>query len=209
MKIEINYMNTKLITEIKSKEVPIKVNDLLQNIKLFLKTNDNNFILFDEDQNRLKELDIINPKKVDKIILYLIKSSCKENNIDDKNNLNENSNLNKLIMKCTDAKKEIEKKTNFSFNQQNRINFIEFLENRNGNDPLGRLMDLFVELNENNMIQIRIGNENNANLIEPVEADENLLSNLLSMGFPEDRARQALINSRNNINRATEMHLGE
>ena len=107
MKIEINYMNTKLITEIKSKEVPIKVNDLLQNIKLFLKTNDNNFILFDEDQNRLKELDIINPKKVDKIILYLIKSSCKENNIDDKNNLNENSNLNVLVQKKRLKRKQI------------------------------------------------------------------------------------------------------
>jgi uncharacterized UBP type Zn finger protein len=209
MKLEINFMNNKLITEIKKNETPIKVKDLLQDIKLFLKTNDNNFILFDEDQYRLKESDIIKPKKKDKIILYLMKSSCKVNNVDDKNSLNENSNLNKLIKECTGAKKEIEKKQNYSFNQQNRINFIEFLDNRNGNDPLGRLMDLFVELNENNMIQIRIGNDHNTNPIEPVEADENLLSNLLSMGFPENRARQALINSRNNINRATEMLLGE
>jgi len=70
-------------------------------------------------------------------------------------------------------------------------------------------MDLFVELNENNMIQIRIENENNNNPIEPIEAHENLLSNLLSMGFPEDRARQTLINTRNNINRVTEILLGE
>ena len=209
MKLEINYMNTKLITEIKKNETPIKVKDLLQDIKLFLKTNDNNFILFDEEQYRLKESDFIKQKKEDKIILYLMKSSFKENNFYDNNSLNENSNLNKLIMECTGAKKEIEKKPNNSFNQQNRINFIEFLDNRNGNPPLGGLMDLFVELNENNMIQIRIGNDNNTNPIEPVEADENLLSNLLSMGFPEDRARQALINSRNNINRATEMLLGE
>ena len=208
--IEINYMNSKLIAEIKNNETPIKVKDLLQDIKLFLKTNENNFILFNEEQYKLKESDIINPKKADKIILYLMKSSCQENNNHfDKKSLNENSNLNKLIMECTGAKKEIEKKPNYSFNQQNRIDFIEFLENRNRNDPLGRLMDLFVELNENNMIQIRIGNENNNNPIEPVEADENLLSNLLSMGFPEDRARQALINSRNNINRATEILLGE
>ena len=80
-------------------------------------------------------------------------------------------------MECTISKKEIEKKQNYSFNQQNRLNFIEFLENRNGNHPLGWLMDLFVELNENNMIQIRIGNKNNNNPIEPIEEDENLLSN--------------------------------
>ena len=29
------------------------------------------------------------------------------------------------------------------------------------------------------------------------------------MGFPEDHARQALINSRNDLNRATEILLGE
>ena len=29
------------------------------------------------------------------------------------------------------------------------------------------------------------------------------------MGFPEDKARQALINTRNNINRETEILLGE
>ena len=112
-------------------------------------------------------------------------------------------------MECTVAKKEIEKKPNYSFYQQNRINFIEFLENRNWNDPLGLLMDLLVELNENNMIQIRIGNDNNNNPIEPIKEDGNLLSNLLSMGFREDRVRQALINTRNNINRATEILLGE
>ena len=38
MKIEINYMNSKLIVEIKNNETPITVKDLLQEIKLFLKT---------------------------------------------------------------------------------------------------------------------------------------------------------------------------
>jgi len=80
MKIKINYMNSKLIAEIKNNETPITVKDLLQKIKLFLKTNENNFNLFNEKQYKLKESDIINPKKVDKIILYLMKSSCKENN---------------------------------------------------------------------------------------------------------------------------------
>ena len=42
-----------------------------------------------------------------------------------------------------------------------------------------------------------------------VEVNEDYVKQLHEMGFPEDRARQALINSRNNINRATEILLGE
>ena len=38
---------------------------------------------------------------------------------------------------------------------------------------------------------------------------ENALRELQDMGFAEDRARQALINSRNDINKATEILLGE
>ena len=43
----------------------------------------------------------------------------------------------------------------------------------------------------------------------PVKADERDVRELQDMGFAEDRARQALINSRNDINRATELLLGE
>jgi len=58
----------------------------------------------------------------------------------------------------------------------------------------------------------QIGNRNHSNMDDnnrQIEADEQLLRELQDMGFPEDRARQALINSRNNINRATEILLGE
>ena len=56
--------------------------------------------------------------------------------------------------------------------------------------------------------RISINNTNNNNN-SPIEADEKALRELKDMGFPEDRARQALINSRNDINRATEILLGE
>ena len=39
--------------------------------------------------------------------------------------------------------------------------------------------------------------------------NESYLNELKDMGFPEDRARQALITSRNNMNRATEILLDE
>ena len=209
MKIEINYMNTRLTTEINKNMKNIKVKDLLQDIKNYFNTNEQNFILFNKDFCRLKEADIIPiPTETDKIVLYLTKSSVSCNSLmNEKNISNEKLNINQLIMKCTGAKKPIEVKPNMP---QNRFGLLEFLDNRNNREdnPFNRLINLLQELEENNMIQIGIVRppENNNN---PVEADENLLRELQEMGFPEDRARQALINSRNNINRATEMLLGE
>ena len=209
MKIEINYMNTRLTTEINKNMKNIKVKDLLQDLKNYFNTNEQNFILFNKDFCRLKEADIIPiPTETDKIVLYLTKSSVSCNSLmNEKNISNEKLKLNELIMKCTGAKKPMEVKPNMP---QNRFGLLEFLDNRNNREdnPFGRLINLLQELEENNMIHIEVGrpNENNNN---PVEADENLLRELQEMGFPEDRARQALINSRNNINRATEMLLGE
>ena len=210
MKIEINYMNTNLTNEINKNIKNIKEKDLLQDIKNYFNTNEQNFILFNSDFCRLKEADSIPiPKETDKIVLYLTKSSVSCNSLmNEKNISNEKLNINQLIMKCTGAKKPIEVKPNMP---QNRFGLLEFLDNRNNREdnPFNRLINLLQELEENNMIQIRIGNQPENNNNNPVEADENLLRELQEMGFPEDRARQALINSRNNINRATEMLLGE
>ena len=208
MKIEINYMDTKLKTEISKNIKNIKVKDLLQDIKNYFNTNENNFILYNSDYCKLKESDSIPiPKETDKIILYLTKSSIADNNLlDKKNNINDKMNISQLIMKCTGAKKPIEIKP---YLQQNRFGLLNLLDNRNEDDnPLNRLFNLLQELEDNNMIQVGIARPPNGNN-NPVEADESLLRQLQEMGFPEDRARQALINSRNNINRATEMLLGE
>ena len=40
-----------------------------------------------------------------------------------------------------------------------------------------------------------------------IEPNENYVNDLKEMGFPEDRARQALITSRNNLSRATDILL--
>ena len=66
-------------------------------------------------------------------------------------------------------------------------------------------MNLIQFFQESGIRPVRIQNANNG----PVEADEKALRELQDMGFAEDRARQALINSRNDINRATEILLGE
>ena len=207
MKIEIYYHNSKLTTEIKKDTL---VKDLIYNLKQYLKTENSNFILFDSEQNKLKESDSISINKQNKLTFYLMKSSINKNNLinlDQKEKLTENLNINQLIMKCTGAKKLIEKPQG-----NNRVGLLELIDNRNNrqgrdNNAFERLINILQLLDDNNQIIFReepIVNNNN-----PVEADEQALRELQDMGFPEDRARQALINSRNDINRATELLLGE
>ncbi len=207
MKIEIYYQNSKLTTEIKKDTL---VKDLIYNLKQYLKTENSNFILFDSEQNKLKESDSISINKQNKLTFYLMKSSINKNNLinlDQKEKLTENLNINQLIMKCTGAKKLIEKPQG-----NNRVELLELIDNRNNrqgrdNNAFERLINILQLLDDNNQIIFReepIVNNNN-----PVEADEQALRELQDMGFPEDRARQALINSRNDINRATELLLGE
>ena len=214
MKIEIFYLNTKIITEINKN---IQVKDLINDIKKYLDSKDSNFVLLDSDQKKLKETDIISIDKTkNSLTFYLIKSSIKKNtllNSDKKEKPKEDLKMNQLIMKCTGAKKALNIKNYGSANQQ-RLGIFELMDNQNnhneagGNNPFERLINMLQILEE-----IEINNpgardgqmRNNA----PVEADERSVRELQEMGFAEDRARQALINSRNDINRATELLLGE
>ena len=214
MKIEIFYLNTKIITEINKN---IQVKDLINDIKKYLDSKDSNFVLLDSDQKKLKETDIISIDKTkNSLTLYLIKSSIKKNaliNSDKKEKPKEDLKMNQLIMKCTGAKKALNIKNYGSANQQ-RLGIFELMDNQNNqneagaNNPFERLINMLQILEE-----IEINNpgardgqmRNNA----PVEADERSVRELQEMGFAEDRARQALINSRNDINRATELLLGE
>ena len=90
-----------------------------------------------------------------------------------------------------------------------RLNAIDIFGGNNGdegeNNAFDRLLNLLQIMEGGNAIIRPIIRRNNG----PVEADEKALRELQDMGFPEDRARQALINSRNDINRATEILLGE
>ena len=208
MKIEIFFQNSKLTTEIK-KDVEVK--DLIYELKQYLESNDSNFVLFDSEYNQLKDTDTISTKNQKYSTLYLIKPSINKNNLNNlnkKETLTENLNINQLIMKCTGAKKALEKAVP---TQQNRVNLLELIGDRNndqGRDYFERLINLIEIFDGNNQIIIRGGPNSNNNNTQ-IEADEQSLRELQDMGFPEDRARQALINSRNDINRATELLLGE
>ena len=208
MKIEIYFLNSKLTTEV---EKDIKVSELLTDLKFYFKMKDANFILFDSNKKQLNESEIIKNRKNSLISFYLIKSNIQ--NLPNVEKINNKIPIQELIMKCTGAKKILEKKNNAN---DRGLNFFEFFEHRNnennnnnnqpGNgDSFDRLLNLIQFFQESGIRPLRIQNVNNG----PVEADEKALRELQDMGFAEDRARQALINSRNDINRATEILLGE
>ena len=207
MKIEIYFLNTKLTTEINKN---ILVKDLIYDLKQFFNSRESNYILFDSNQTKLKDNDIISVEK-DKNVksFYLIKSLLNKN-IAPSQKETEKLKMNQLIMKCTGAKKALEPKGQIPL-IPSRFGFLDIFDDRNNlnrgreNNSFDRLINILQVLEENNIALRGVPPVNNA----PVEADEQALRELQDMGFPEDRARQALINSRNDINRATELLLGE
>ena len=215
MKIEIYFLNTKLTTEIKK---DIKVKDLINDLKEYLNTKDSNFILFNKNHTQLKESDIISIKNEKQSTLYLIKSNLNNKNLINSEKKEDKKQIEELIMNVTGAKKPIYMEKQMPLNPGNRFSILELLDNRNNNqggenNGFDRLLNILQVLEENNHIEFRIGpvnnNINNNNNNIQIEADERALRELQDMGFPEDRTRQALINSRNDINRATELLLGE
>ena len=205
MKIEIYFLNSKLTTEIKK---DIQVKDLISELKQYLDTKDSNFILFDDEHNQLKESETISIKNPKLSKLYLIKTSINKNNLIN-SSTKDNLSINQLIKECTGAKKVLERAPAI---QHGRIHLLDIIGDRNnaqGRDYFDRLINFIELFDGNNPIIIREGGNNNNNNNTQVEADEQSLRQLQDMGFPEDRARQALINSRNDISRATELLLGE
>ena len=203
MKTEIFIKNSKLITEIKT---PIKVKDLISDIKTQIKCNDNsNFHLFDNNKKLLKETELITPINKDQNYiqkLYLIESPINtKQNINNDENLLINEKLEKVIMKVTDAK---------SVMKQNKDSRENLRRLDNNDDPFNRLFNLLQVLEDSQLIINNIGIRSiHGREISNGEVNEDYVKQLHDMGFPEDRARQALINSRNNLNRATEILLGE
>ena len=206
MKTEIYINNNKLTTEIKS---GIRVRDLLYGIQNQIKLKPNTtFKLLDNNQKLLKDDEVISPELKDKSFikkLYLVEteSSLAKNKLNTITNNDEdllnNATIEKVIMKTTDAKTLLKPNTG-NFRPRFNVN--------NPDDPFIRLMNVIQVLEDNQIMfnnGVRIGIERRNN----GEVNEDYVKQLQEMGFPEDRARQALINTRNNISRATEMLLGQ
>ena len=193
MKINIYYESKIYSTTIKNQ---ISANTIIENIKNISNQKTQNFILLNESKTQISKTELISPKDKTTQNFYLIKQS---NNYIEKEKEKEEEPIENMIMNATGAKIKLIKKV-----QQvpNRLNTFDPLLN-GGN--VGRLLDLIQFLEERNMIvQIRNNQEGNN-----IEANENLVNQLKDMGFPEDRARAALIRSRNELSVATDILLGE
>ena len=193
MKINIYYESKIYSTTIKNQ---ISANTIIENIKNISNQKTQNFILLNESKTQISKTELISPKDKTTQNFYLIKQS---NNYIEKEKEKEEEPIENMIMNATGAKIKLIKKV-----QQvpNRLNSFNQLIN-DGN--VGRLLDLIQFLEERNMIvQIRNNQEGNN-----IEANENLVNQLKDMGFPEDRARAALIRAGNQLSIATDILLGE
>ena len=204
MKIEIKYENEILKSYSKK---PISIKDIILNIKRKYNIKKEEILLvFNSKNNEIyEETDLLLPNEKEKNqieSLNIIKINNKKNiiNINNNNKPKENEPIEDLIMKVTGASTKLKSQTQ---NPEDSYNILERLGRENPN--LGFLFEMLQNLEQRNLQiqQIRQINRNN----QPIEVDENLVNQLKDMGFTEDRARQALRQCRNNIERATEILL--
>jgi len=212
----------------------IKLLDMNQEILKnddIIKISSNNLI---NENEKGKEEKYLNKEE---ILLYLIPydkpkklkyASAEEFNsikISEKSNPN---NLIDLIKESTDAKEKIhmdsKRKSNMPADRMRIFDLLNSnlasLTNESSQSGLNASTNNLNELL--NILRPMIENDGDENMggqslprrrlvshQAPVVPDENLMNNLKEMGFPEDQCRRALIHSRNNISRATDLLLSD
>ena len=192
MKLNISYGSHSLSATVTS---PITIQDITSSIKQTLNIPHTNLSVIDESNQILNTSEVILPQNDMTKNLYIINTLLSPST--QKVETSQPS-IEDLIMQVTEASDKIvlNKKptaTNTS------MNILEQLSNES--NSLERLLNLLQGLESRN-IQFRINNQQ-----QPLEPNENYVRELKDMGFPEERARDALIRARNNISRATDILL--
>ena len=192
MKLNISYGSHSLSATVTS---PITIQDITSSIKQTLNIPSTNLSVIDESNQILNTSEVILPQNDMTKNLYIINTllSPSPQKVE-----TSQPSIEDLIMQVTEASDKIvlNKKptaTNTS------MNILEQLSNES--NSLERLLNLLQGLESRN-IQFRINNQQ-----QPLEPNENYVRELKDMGFPEERARDALIRARNNISRATDILL--
>ena len=170
----------------------VKVSEIVNGVKVFLNEKNVEFFIVDENKNALPFDKMIVPDK-SKRELYLFKIPSFSNKEEKKDKML----IETMIMNATKGKKPLVnvQKNKASYDPKEIID-LEDKEERDNN--VNQSFDIFRFLDS---LSHRVNEENN-NSIAP---NESHLSTLKEMGFPEEEARNALIQSRNNLARATDL----
>ena len=170
----------------------VKVSEIVNGVKEFLNEKNVEFFIVDENKNALPFDKMIVPDKPQKE-LYLFKIQSFSNKEEKKDKML----IETMIMNATKGKKPLVnvQKNKASYDPKEIID-LEDKEERDNN--VNESFDIFRFLDS---LSHRVNEENN-NSIAP---NESHLSTLKEMGFPEEEARNALIQSRNNLARATDL----
>lgn len=170
----------------------VKVSEIVNGVKEYLNEKNGEFFIVDENKNTLPFDKMIVPDKSQRE-LYLFKIPSFSNKEEKKDKML----IETMIMNATKGKKPLvnAQKAKALYDPKEIID----LENKEeGDNNANESFDLFRFLDS---LSNRVNVENN-NRIAP---NESHLSTLKEMGFPEEEARNALIQSRNNLARATDL----
>ena len=200
MELNLHYHTTIFSAKLTSN---ISIKDIILNLPEKLRNSSKHFAVLNSNNEKLKETDTIIFKDSSIVNLYLIPlilpsyqqpiAEHKSTPEQQKKKLDE---LSKTIMQCTHARKQIKTEDVKQYHQTHSSHSHNILEQFLMNYHSFRLIRDYDYANSHNYDEH--GN---------IEPNENYVRDLKEMGFPEDRARQALITSRNNLSRATDILL--
>lgn len=192
MKLNISYGSHSLSATVTT---PITIQDITSSIKQTLNIPNTNLSVIDESNQILNSSEVILPQNDSTKNLYIVNTLLSSST---KKIETSQHSIEELIMQVTGASDKIvlNKKPTVS---NTSMNILEQLSNES--NSLERLLNLLQGLESRN-IQFRVNNQQQA-----LEPNENYVRELKDMGFPEERARDALIRARNNISRATDILL--
>ena len=159
----------------------VKVSTLLNELKHYFNEINAQFSIVDEDRKALSPKTVINPNKPKReLFLFKIASYPKQKENKD------TTQIEKMIMNETKAK--------------NLLKNVKY--SKDSYDPK-EIIDLEAkeDIEENNNNNLYGGNNDGIN--DSTNFNESNILTLRDMGFSEEQARNALIQARNNLNRAT------
>lgn len=218
MKINVIYDHLVFSTSISKS---IKIKDLISSLKenSILNSKGNvNFRLLNEKYKFSQENEELVPDEKMEKTFFLICDQLKTSQ-----QTEPKIEIDQAITYVTGGKTNLPKKTKKNIMQvDSRLQMLEHLASNFSNIPnVENIPALSNRVNEihnlTNILRSMINNDLSGDFpsrpvrvnAEPVIPDQNMLNQLKDMGFAEDISRRALIMSRNNINRATELLIND